>query len=218
MSTRHFDNSTIVEAFATGWVLFWSMFLFGAFVSMATKASPQEVPMPPALTAHVESTKEPVLLTKKIVVVVDGSGSMWSHFDEAVRVATGLASQASDEYEINVVLFGDTAMTWPFGWVKMPDLENSRKVMVWLSTWKDTPWATTRADLGMATAYKLGPPEEVSVILVTDGEFMGHTPAQPQKGRVVAMVQVGSSRSPKDFVEFGKACRAGFYTLGKGAE
>lgn len=167
----------------------------------------QEVPLPPPLEAVVMPE---VRLAKRIVFLVDGSASMNSHFQAAVHYATGLASQGSDDYEVNVMLFGSTSVVWPDGWVKMPDLEQSKKMLGWLLLNRNQVGSQTYMSKALQAAYALD--KDASVIVITDGDMANAVPDEVPEGRIVAVLQV-EHVNYDTFITWAKKLKGGLFRV-----
>lgn len=172
-------------------------------------AHAQQIPPPPEIEV-LEQPKQ--RLRKKLILVVDASGSMLSEYDLGVRAAIGIASQSFDGYSVQVIAFGDSVRVKPGGWVDMPDGRESVVAMGWLTMQRPAHTAEgTRADLAVAKAFELDKANEATVILITDGQFVGRPPEIP-KGKSFAALLVGREGDAK-WAELLEYCSAGAFRL-----
>ncbi len=177
-----------------------------------------------------------VPLSKRVLFVVDVSGSMAGmKFDRASQAVLEIAGQPVDEMEIGLIAFDNHPSRWPGipeegvegrpgvpkGWAALPSQEAVDDASTWLR--KINPTGGTRAIPAMEAALAEDR-NQLSIVLVTDGQFYQETSAkilaavkEAQKrrvdkglGRAVVLVYgVGDTHSILE--ELGKRGHGGFY-------
>lgn len=117
-------------------------------------------------------------LTKRIVLVVDTSGSMQigDRIARAVDVVLRVLTQPTDDLQVSIVAFSNTPSRWkgvaekgvPEGWARFPSVPAKRAALAWLRSFP----ADGLTCPGPALAAALSEPRRhVSVVLVSDGRF-----------------------------------------------
>ncbi len=105
---------------------------------------------------------------KRLVMVVDCSGSMSPHFADAMQAVMEIAGQPTDDMEIAIYAFGTYWARWPTkGYQKLPDAKALAAADVWLRTAEVGGDTFVQAPLSTA----LREPGPRTVVLVSDGKF-----------------------------------------------
>lgn len=105
---------------------------------------------------------------KRMVFVVDVSGSMDSSFEQALKAVGTVLKQPVDEGEFCIYSFDTTWFRWPHkGYKKLPSAYNVRKAEKWLGSKRRG--GSTQALGTLAQAIK--EPQLRTIVLVTDGEL-----------------------------------------------
>ena len=117
-------------------------------------------------------------LTRRIVFVVDTSGSMrGDKFGKACSAVLRVAEQPVDEVEIAVIAFNHDTRRWPGipeegippGWAALPSLQATQAAAAFLAQRGAGGDTQVISALSQALAE---PRDELSVVLVTDGLFV----------------------------------------------
>ncbi|MEZ6185319.1 MAG: VWA domain-containing protein [Planctomycetota bacterium] len=117
-------------------------------------------------------------LTRRIVFVVDTSGSMRGNkFGQACSAVLRVAQQPVDEVEIALIAFNHDTRRWPGvpeegippGWAALPSLQATESAAAFLAQ------RGAGGDTQVITALRQAlaePRDELSIVLVTDGLFV----------------------------------------------
>ena len=125
----------------------------------------------------------PAPVSKNVLFVVDGSGSMeGARFSEAVAFVCSTSRQPVDEMNIAVVKFGDDAVRWkgipeegvPEGWAALPSEEAPRKAEEFIKH-AEVDENRTNPLAGLVLAFN-DPAEDLTIILVSDCVFPNDAP------------------------------------------
>lgn len=111
-------------------------------------------------------------LTDKIVIVVDASCSMEAddNFEAALAGVRMLLEQPTDAMQVAVMPFGVESARYPTkGFVKLPDAEAVKELTAFCAS-KPVSGAATNVTKALRRA--LTEPKDVSIVLVSDGEFV----------------------------------------------
>jgi len=122
-------------------------------------------------------------LTKRVMLVIDVSGSMKSEnrIGRAIQVVKHVMAQPTDDLEVAVVTFSSKWERWqgmpepdagppvPYGWARLPSAKALDAAQHWVAT-RDS--SGTEPNDALRTAIK-EPRDEVSVVFITDGDFPG---------------------------------------------
>ena len=164
-------------------------------------------------------------VSKHILFVVDVSGSMYGRaFTRAVSSVRSLAGQPTDEMQVGVIAFADTAVRWSptkhSTWAKLPD----KKALVAVENflYQQGPGGGTKVVPALELALQ-DPKPQLTVVLVTDGIFSEpdadvlKAVEKEQKQRVkkkrgralIAVLGVGSKQAILE--KLGKTGKGGYY-------
>lgn len=158
---------------ATGW---------GAPKKKPKKEKVRRVPMP------LEIVRPRGRMTKRIVLIVDVSGSMTdARIEEALDAVWLVTTQPVDALEVACFAFSDTYQRWPgvpepckhkgkkhtkrclpWGWARFPSVGARKKLMSWVKGSKLRGGGT---EPGIVLRACMHIPGKFSVILISDGEF-----------------------------------------------
>lgn len=128
----------------------------------------------------VRRPREDWRMSEYILFVIDISGSMDSanRFEKALQIAHDLMEVSTDLYYIGVIVFNDNHERWegipdeenrvPPGWAAMPNGDNSKAAREWVRS-RGTSRSTNPATAFHAALAE--PQPELTVVLITDGEF-----------------------------------------------
>lgn len=111
--------------------------------------------------------------SKNIVVVVDVSGSMNTSIEESIRSFREVSRQPVDEMNLSVVAFASETAFWD--WRKLPDQRAVDDAEAWLEMARTRLGLNTKPIQAFERALALDK-EELSVVLVSDGEFWSPPP------------------------------------------
>lgn len=168
--------------------------------------APEEEPLPPKhleITTIVEQTQR---MSTKIAFVVDASGSM-SNFDRlgaALSFSKGLLGEQSDALEVAIYAFRDAAMRWPGfphdgngpppppGWTFFPSEPAYRAAASWLSALGAGGNTDPTEAVQEALAENI---DDLTVVIITDGEFDGNLFKQTIERAQAARVAAGHDRA-----------------------
>lgn len=126
-------------------------------------------------------------ITKKVILLVDGSSSMVRSYPTAVALAVGIASQSNDEYEVLAMVFGTQVMK--FTWLKMPSADDSKKILGWLTNTRPLVGGTTNAVAALKAAYEEAKGKNATIVFITDGDVPQAKLPEPDKNTLVYTVQ-----------------------------
>lgn len=128
-------------------------------------------------------------ITKRIAIVLDASGSMRGAPIERARAElVTILSLFPDDGYVKAYAFDDGAHELDGGWRQLPDAEVLNEIAAWLAGFDGAGNTNLAAGLRAALA---NPEDDVSVIVVTDGEVSGGNEialdkvADAQKARAV---------------------------------
>lgn len=116
-------------------------------------------------------------LTRRIMIVMDNSGSMSGQkFGHALDAITAIMSQPTDEMEIALIAFNTAPSRWPGipeddlqpEWARLPSADAVKLIEAWLR--RCGVGGNTRVCTAIALALA-EPVDEMSIILITDGRF-----------------------------------------------
>lgn len=208
------------------------LLLSGAIGAWAEDAEQPEKP----LKVVVEPTAKP---SKRVELVIDVSISMY-HGGRLKRVMKALSTileQPLDEFQFTIFTFASHTAQWhgikddkndpkpcPAGWAKLPSATAVKVAQKWLD---NQPTGSTEPNDAMIRALAHNR-DELTIILITDGEFGGDDDiasfkrvvkdgqaARKSHGlseAVIIAYGVGSaSEEQKHLAEVGKTWRGGFY-------
>lgn len=120
-----------------------------------------------ALLAIITVVAPTERMTRRIMLVVDHSGSMRGHYDEALSAVREIAEQPTDELTLGCIAF--SGQTTSFGkWVSLPSAEGLNELSQWLQT--RAPHGETFVIPALTQALA-EPHRDLSVVLVSDGVF-----------------------------------------------
>jgi Mg-chelatase subunit ChlD len=173
-------------------------------------------------------------LTKRVILVIDVSGSMKSEnrIGRAMQVVKHVMGQPVDDLEVAVITFSSNMERWvgvpepetdppvPYGWARLPSATALASAQTWVAT-RDS--AGTEPNSALEAAIKEAR-DEVSVVFITDGDFAGEScvkafreaqKARKDAGRCEAPVLVygvGTGVAKRDHLAtIGKEGGVGFY-------
>lgn len=125
------------------------------------------VPLGIDLQTVVERKRRP---TNNFLFLVDKSGSMDGlEFSKAVSAFLLVGSQPVDHGQFTVWCFDDGVHRWPEGWQDLPSKEGIDKAAAWIVA--QGAAGDTLVVPALEQAYRLNKPAELTVILITDGQF-----------------------------------------------
>lgn len=147
----------------------------------------RSVPPPPRVTPVpiVEPTAD-FRMTRRVIFVVDVSGSMRGKLQDAIDSVLMIASAPTDDFRVAVIAFSGSHTRWEgipeciphgeldacsercilSGWAAMPD--GYRSLLDWLGGLRASGNTSPAAPLDEALRE---PEEELTIVFVTDGQF-----------------------------------------------
>jgi hypothetical protein len=173
-------------------------------------------------------------LTKRVILVIDVSGSMKSEnrIGRAIQVVKHVMGQPVDDLEVAVVTFSSKWERWPgipepeadppvpYGWARLPSAKALENAQHWVAT-RDS--GGTEPDDALRTAIKESR-DDVSVVFITDGDFSGDScvaafregqQARKDSGRAEAPVLVygvgSGAENQEHLATIGKEGGCGFW-------
>lgn len=111
-------------------------------------------------------------LNKRIVIVVDASCSMEAdeNFSRALTGTRMILEQPTDDMEVAVIAFGMEAIRYPTnGFLKLPSLD---AVEALTKACVEAPVNSAGTNVRRAMKRALTEPKDVSIVLVSDGDFV----------------------------------------------
>lgn len=183
--------------------------------SFIESVEPEE---PPPETVMLDVVVEPTeRLTSKILFLIDVSGSMKGEpLGRALGMVAEVVEQPLDDLEIGIISFADATNRWPGyrgpkdedlpdGWGRLPSAQTLASAKAWIQSWRGGGGTDPLG--AIATAINENR-KDLSVVLVTDGDFPAETALAAFRGslkareaaglgRVVFMVLGVGSASPK---------------------
>ena len=120
-------------------------------------------------------------MSKRVLFVVDCSGSMEDHeFGLALKRVEALATQNFDEWDMGVIGFDSVAHRWPGvpekgvakGWARLPSADAVQQATAWL---RGVGTGGLTHGTAAFTAALSDPMHDLTVVVLTDGEFNGPT-------------------------------------------
>lgn len=154
-------------------------------------------------------------MTKKIVFVVDSSGSMNGRYQGCIDSFLEASAHNVDEYDIKVCTFNNTVRWYSDDWTKMPDAEKLEEISAWLGA--DAPTGFGRDTFVIPALRQIYEMEEddITIVIITDGGFtdriMKYLEAQ-EKNLNIACIGVGANpRHSKILQEIGTKYRGGYF-------
>ncbi len=104
-------------------------------------------------------------MTRRIVIVVDRSGSMSTHFDKVLDAVREISQQPTDDMEVTCLAYSSDVRHYG-KWVQLPSAEESEALLQWLRA--NRPSGDTFAAPALRSALRT-PRKEISIAFVTDG-------------------------------------------------
>lgn len=167
--------------------------------------------------------------SNRILFVCDVSGSMHGRsFDQAVSSVRALASQPTDDMQIGVIAFADTATRWSPSkkatWAKLPDAKAVKKAGAFL--YRQGPGGGTNVVPALELALK-ETKGKLSIILITDGIFSetdvavlkaiktGQAKRKKDKRGEAVIAVLGVGTKQKVLEKLGRAGKGGYYRTAK---